>query len=447
MKKFFNYIFTFILMVIVAWGALYIVSYIPNVLIKNNAKISAEQLKKEKDQYYIKSYDKKILFHNSTDAIMLNIIYGMDYNDKIDSIMKGRRNYIPGVKQKVLEDTNGNLLAVKNVSFNMVREYARLLDNDETQEVFEYVRYWHGYIVILRILLVFIDIFEIRLLLQIILYALIGFLMFALIKNKKVLEACLILIGYFVLDVATWVNNIQGIFVMLVSLCISIGIAMKKINNDNLPYALFVTGGIVAYLDFLTVPLVSLMLPVIIHNIVRDEEDTLKDIVVLFIKSVVAWGIGYIGLWASKWVIADLIYGTDIVKLSIQQILVRMGIVRVGYEVVTKNLGDYIVGALINNLYYLKSIITYIVFVPAVIISVVYGIKNGFKVFFNKDNIIYYFVFLSVYAWYIVCANHSWQHFFFTYRLQLVSVIALLMISYGSIIKNISIKTSKEDKG
>ena len=144
MKKFFNYIFTFILMVIVAWGALYIVSYIPNVLIKNNAKISAEQLKKEKDQYYIKSYDKKILFHNSTDAIMLNIIYGMDYNDKIDSIMKGRRNYIPGVKQKVLEDTNGNLLAVKNVTFNMVREYARLLDNDETQEVFEYVRYWHG---------------------------------------------------------------------------------------------------------------------------------------------------------------------------------------------------------------------------------------------------------------------------------------------------------------
>ena len=189
------------------------------------------------------------------------------------------------------------------------------------------------------------------------------------------------------------------------------------------------------------------MLPVIIHNIVRDEEDTLKDIVVLFIKSVVAWGIGYIGLWASKWVIADLIYGTDIVKLSIQQILVRMGIVRVGYEVVTKNLGDYIVGALINNLYYLNSIITYIVFVPAVIISVVYGIKNGFKVFFNKDNIIYYFVFLSVYAWYIVCANHSWQHFFFTYRLQLVSVIALLMILCGSIIKDISIKTSKEDKG
>ena len=43
MKKFFNYIFTFILMVIVAWGALYIVSYIPNVLIKKNAKITAEQ--------------------------------------------------------------------------------------------------------------------------------------------------------------------------------------------------------------------------------------------------------------------------------------------------------------------------------------------------------------------------------------------------------------------
>ena len=65
MKKIFNYIITFILMIIVAWGALYIVSYIPKVLIKNNARISADQLKSEKEQYYIKSYDKKIfLFPN-----------------------------------------------------------------------------------------------------------------------------------------------------------------------------------------------------------------------------------------------------------------------------------------------------------------------------------------------------------------------------------------------
>lgn len=447
MKKFFNYIITFILMIIVAWGALYIVSYIPKVLIKNNAKISADQLKSEKEQFYIKSYDKKILFHNSTDAIMLNIIYGMDDNDKIESIMKGRRNYIPGVNQKVLEDANGNLLTVSGMNFNMVREYSRLVNNDETQEVFEYVRYWHGYIVILRILLVFLDIVEIRLLLQIILYLMIAFVMFTLIRNKKEIEACLILLGYFLLDVTTWINNIQGMFVMLVSLGITIGIVLKKINKDNLPYALFVTGGIVAYLDFLTVPLVSLMLPVIIHNLIRDDEDSLKDIIVLFIKSVFAWGIGYVGLWAAKWVIADLLYGTNIVKLSIGQILVRTGIVRVGTEIITKNHADYVMGALINNLSCLYSIVTYIILVPAVILPVVYGIKNGFKVFCNKNTLVYWLTILAVYAWYVVCANHSWQHYFFTYRLQLVSIIALLLISYGSIIRDINLKTSKEDEG
>lgn len=447
MKKIFNYIITFILMIIVAWGALYIVSYIPKVLIKNNTKISADQLKSEKEQYYIKSYDKKILFHNSTDAIMLNITYGMDDNDKIDSIMKGRRNYIPGVKQKVIEDANGNLLTVTGMKFNMVGEFARLVNNDEKQEVFEYVRYWHGYIVILRILLVFLDIVEIRLLLQILLYMMLAFVVYTLIRNKKEIEACLILLGYFLLDVATWINNIQGMFVMLVSLGTTIGIVLKKINKDNLPYALFVTGGIVAYLDFLTVPLVSLMLPVIVHNLVRDDEDSLKDIFVLFIKSVVAWGVGYVGLWAAKWVIADLLYGTNIVRLSVEQILVRMGIVRVGIEIKTKSLSDYVIGSLMNNLSCLHSIITYFILVPGVIFTVVYGIKNGFKVFCTKNTLVYWLAILAVYTWYVVCANHSWQHYFFTYRLQLVSIIALLLISYGSIIRDINKKSSKEDKG
>ncbi len=447
MKNFLKYILTFILMIIIAWGALILISCIPKALIKNNARISAEQLKTEKEQYYLKSFDKKILFHNSTDAIMLNIIYGMDDFDKIDSIMKGRRNYITGAKQEVFEDANGNLLKVGDMNFSMVGEYVRLVNNDETQEVFEYVRYWHGYIVILRLLLVFIDIVEIRIVLQILLYMMLAFLMFMLFNNKKGFEACLILVGYFLLDLSTWVNNIQGMFVMLVSLATSIGIVTRKINNDNLPFSLFVTGAIVSYLDFLTVPLVSLLLPLIIHNIVRDEDDSLQDIIILFVKSAIAWAIGYIGFWAAKWVIADLLYGTNIVGLSIEQILVRTGLVRVGIEATTKTFGDFVSGALTFNLSYLDSIMTYIVLGIGVVIALVYGIRNGIKVFFNKDTLIYYLSIFAVYAWYIVCANHSWQHYFFTYRLQLASVIALLLILYGSIIRDINIKSSKEDKG
>ena len=142
-----------------------------------------------------------------------------------------------------------------------------------------------------------------------------------------------------------------------------------------------------------------------------------------------------------------MLYGTNIVRLSVEQILVRMGVVRVGIEIKTKSLSDYVIGALMNNLSCLHSIITYIILVPGVIFTVVYGIKNGFKVFCTKNTLVYWLAILAVYTWFVVCANHSWQHYFFTYRLQLVSIIAFLLISYGSIIRDIKIKSSKEDKG
>ena len=137
MKNVLKYILTFVLMVIMALGLLLISSCIPRVFLRNNVRISANELKRENEKFIVKSFDKRLLFHNSTDAIMINITYGIDENDKLESVIKARRNYIPGVKQDIVKDKNGNLVTSNNKKFSMVKELNELVNNNEEQDVLE----------------------------------------------------------------------------------------------------------------------------------------------------------------------------------------------------------------------------------------------------------------------------------------------------------------------
>lgn len=439
MKNVLKYILTFVLMVIMALGLLLISSCIPRVFLRNNVRISANELKRENEKFIVKSFDKRLLFHNSTDAIMINITYGIDENDKLESVIKARRNYIPGVKQDIVEDKNGNLVTSNNKKFSMVKELNELVNNNEEQDVLEYVRYWHGYVVILRILLVFFDVLQIRIIFQLMLYAFLALLMVFLFKKNKGFDAILVLLSFVILDISTWENNIQGMFVMLISVLVSLLIVKEKISKNNFTYSMFITGAVVAYLDFLTVPLVSILMPLIIYNIVNEDNESLKELLIRFIKVTISWGIGYIGLWAAKWVISDMIYGTDMIKLGLNQILIRSGINEENIKFI-----PFALKAVKNNVLCINGAIMWIVLIITGITTAVYGFKNGIRIFINKENLIYFISILAVYAWYIIFANHSEMHYFFTYRLQLVSVLSLLLITLGSIIKNLNKNKDKK---
>ena len=60
-----------------------------------------------------------------------------------------------------------------------------------------------------------------------------------------------------------------------------------------------------------------------------------------------------------------------------------------------------------------------------------------------------------VYVWYIVFAEHSWQHYFYTYRLQLASMLAIMCIIFDNDFTEVKrnfnlivskIKNKKEEK-
>ena len=420
MKNILKYSITYIFIVIIFLSALLLVSFIPNDLIKDNTKKSALTMIKEGETMSFKSLFRTVFEHNSTDAIMLNLSYTIDEENKLESVIKARRNYVPGVTKNVEKDIIGNL-PHEYEKFLMTQELLNTLNGNE-QTSYEYTRYWHGYIAIFRILLIFFDITAIRWILQIALIIFIGILAYYLRKNSKSKIALSVIIAFIATDIFVWFRTLQGMLVMIVAVLISIFIANKKINSKNINFWLFISGALTAYFDFLTTPLVSILLPMMIYTAVNHDETTLKNEIIRIIKNCIAWGIGYLGVWATKWLIADILYNMEIIKTSVWQIIYRMGGAR---EEKIENLALY---SLMRNLLLAMNfvVIGIYAFVYIYGMAKVGSYKKGY--FFSSEKLTYYFCYIIPILWFIIISDHSSQHFFFTYKNVLISHLALLLI-------------------
>lgn len=422
MKKVEKYIITYILMIILFFIMLFITSLIPREVIKPNIKKSADILFNDGEFFKIPTFGKEINSDISTDAIMLNIVYSMDDSNRIESIMKNRRNYIPEKTQIVIPDVVGDLHH-EGERYLMTKELKDTA-NDIELKSYEYARYWHGYIIILRPLLIFFDVIEIRIILQITILLALLIMLYYIYKNVNLKIASLILICFIAMDLLTWILTIQGNFVMIIAIITSIFVANKKITDKNFSLILFIVGGITAYLDFLTTPLITFLLPIVIFNLVNNDKTDCKTVLINFIKRAFAWGLGYFLTWAIKWGLCDLLYGTGIIENSIEQFLYRVGITskyKFKNNIVVASLKFNIIAGAANILNILIILLMY----PIILKNIV---LNGKNIFFSPNKIVYYISAVLPILWYILIAEHSMHHYFFTYKTMLITLISIVLI-------------------
>lgn len=434
MKIFFKYVLLYIALTILMLGLLFLVSFIPKEAINEMATVSARLLNHEGEKVYFNSLGRKLYDDNSTDAIMLNLTYTIDENNKMESIIKARRNFLPGITKEIEPDSVGNL-PHETKKFSMTREFLNTVRGKE-QVSFEYGRYWHGYIVILRILLCFFDISIIRKITQLAILGLLIILMCYLGKKCGWKFSVLIFLSFFAVDIFTGSDMIQGKYVIIIALLISIFIANKKINSKNLNVWLFISGGLTAYFDFLTTPLISLLLPIIIYAAVNKEDTTLKKEIIKIIKNFVAWGIGYFALWATKWIISDLFYGTDIIKVSLIQIYYRIFGINNDDGIEIRSI-DSLARNIVMAINYL-AVIMYVVFIAWAIIKKLYYRRK--RMYLSAEKFAYYACIIVTVAWYWIISEHSHKHYFFTYKTLMIPLIATIFIVFD----NKKIKSVKE---
>ncbi len=294
---------------------------------------------------------------------------------------------------------------------------------EQPREV-EYGRYWHGYLVVLKPLLFLTTFNALRIMSSAFQLILVGMIVIGLSRRKEEFLGMAFLVSmpflyYF------------GLYASLsLSICFYImaGLILVQLRWDERLrkhgwYGEFflIAGMLTSYFDFLTYPLVTLAFPLCVC-LYLDKDGANKGLKRLVGYSM-EWGVGYLGLWVLKWVLADILAGGSVIKDGLDAILERSDVAAsestrmTGFFFVLRqnmsvyfNWGFYLLGLgiaiwLIRTILKKKSEIT----------------KKTFG-----EGMVLLTVALYPLIWFFFTQNHSDEHWIFTFKILAVSVFACI---------------------
>lgn len=438
MKKSFTYIGIFVGLILLYMLLLTVVSAIPKDAIKIKTEKTSQELLTHWEKTRIKYLGKNIILFNFTDALMVNTAYSIDSQKPLFSAMTAKRNYIPGVTTKTYKDTkpkgmesDGESAEYQESTFQ-TEELAKTVRGEDIPAI-EYGRYWHGYLVFLRPLLMLFSYNTIRVLSAVAFTILTLILCYLLYKKVNIFAALVFAISLISVDVFIASISLNAITPFFIAVIVSIILVWKfEKVKDN--YEIFlISGSTTAFLDLLTTPLVTIGIPITIYFLMlqKREQYKFKDIAVRYLKVCTAWGIGYAGTMVAKWVIIDLLYNREVVITSIQEFTYRVGSVPISYVFAY------------NYAYFEMTGVMTAILPMAIITMIIAKIKFKEK---NVVNILPYIVtaFMPI-VWFMLLKNHSYIHSFFTYRNIVITIFNIEIIVITLVI-NLIYKKMEEIK-
>ncbi len=425
-----------------------ITSLIPASAIKENVKKSSETLYKENETLIIDLKYKKELIFTFTDALMINTAYSVD-NTKPASCLLARKNFVPGQTKIIYGDSQYNLGAnekyknSKNGDLYQTKELYGLMHGDNIEDSYEYARYWHGYLVLLRPLLLLFDYSGIRIFLFLVTLITVIWMLYLIYKKINLNTSIIFAVALLSINIFIVSKSINEILVFLVSFASSIFLLIKKDKIKNIGIFFFIVGSITSFIDLLTEPLVTLGIPLIIYFLLEQKEKiNVKKELIDLVKLSIAWGLGYGITWAIKWVLVELIFKRPLISQAIEQALFR---INGGHSGIRKFTLYEVVKANWNRL---SEFIIIVIFSIALINIITRFIKIAVKkekidMKLNlKKCIPYAIILVFPIIWYAVIREHSYIHSFFAYRILVIAIMSLLVIT-----NKISEKNEIEGKG
>ena len=298
----------------------------------------------------------------------------------------------------------------------------KIIDGELLEQV-AYGRYWHGYLVTLKTFLYFLNYPQIQ---WVNMFVQLFLLMLACVQfGKRKMEIYLfpVAVAFFWIQAPYLSLNLQFstiLFVLLVQVNFILAFDDGRKKNNFYDFFFLFSGIIVSFLDFLTYPLVTLGIPLVLWLVIHRNPDvwnTIKTIV----RFSIYWVLGYAVMWAGKWVLDYLFNSHAIIDDVVFQIRTRLGVTN-GLTAISP--------VLVFNTVLKRPTKT----LPAIICAgaafyVVYlAVKTGYKFTFKKLSacLPYLFVALYPFIWMSVMKNHCLEHNYFVYRILAVSWFALI---------------------
>ena len=280
--------------------------------------------------------------------------------------------------------------------------------------------------------MIFFNILEIRHIIFVLFVLIFVYFMFLLRKQfgniiALIFGLSLVFEGYFFVS-----YSLECAPIFLVMMISSI-VLLKRIDKiQNFYFYIFIVACITNFVDYLTVPLITLAIPLyifILYKQQKNPEMDKKEYFKILIKSVIVWGIGYAITWLTKWIVYDVIYNQGLLKSAINQVMYRTQKSNVRTD---KNVWQILTGFMINTLFNFLVIII-ILYSLSLIGFNKYKIKiNRISNVFKRTGLPILIIAIMPFVWYIVLANHTVLHGIFVYRHMLVFLIGVLLF-----IKNI----------
>lgn len=283
-----------------------------------------------------------------------------------------------------------------------------------------YARYWHGNLVVYNILFNFFDytgIKMIQLFFELIL--IIGIFKLMMDNNLKnyIIPFAISLFFIHPEVIGLSLQFAPVFFIMLISVYVLLKYKEKLFKNNNLIYYFLIIGMSTSFFDLLSYPLICLGVPLIFYLLLENDEQSLYDNISKILLFACIWTVGYVGMWCSKWIISSFVLNQNVFSIGLSVIVERSSVGGVSrFDALSKNILIY------NNNYYM------------VIMSLI-GIYYIIRLLKVKENITinnlkkiipYVLIGITPFLWYLFASNHSYIHYWMTYRILFIFLFALM---------------------
>lgn len=394
--------------------ALTCIAMIPKENIQQHINESADILLENEVFFYVDENDKASRIDRYADSILLNIAYSYDEQYPLKSVMLSSYYY----EESQNENHNLETTAKQHLQPNK-----------------DYVRYWHGSNLIVKPLLLLTNINGI----YIINATIIGILLLIVLAllGKHINTPSSICMLASCIAVSLWyvpfsLEYTWNFVIMLIAVIVAIHMYTHKATNFI--YLFVVIGNLTAFFDFLSTETLTFTVPLIcilLLNYKNDPSLSKRDYFNTTLRTGMSWLVGYGSAWIAKWSIASVVLQTNAFQLALHQANTR-----ISGEASNISPLQQSINALTRNIIclfpfnYLKENTFFIFTITLGIILILYYL-------FKKRNTIALSTILGLialipYIRFLVISNHSYLHYFFTYRAQLASVFAFeLLIIHG----------------
>lgn len=387
---------------IMAAIVLTVVYLLPTEPMKNHVESSIDIFYKEETYPQQAEGYKLSQLDNETDAYMLlDAVYPRNDMSALEAAMR-----VPRVGYK--DDYSGRR---ELVSWLWLKEKP---DEEKT-----YARYWHGYLVFLKPLLLLLDYADIRILNMIVQVFLFSFLIANMVEKGYKQYLVPLLAAEAVINPIAIAMSMQFssiYYIVIISLLYLTNQEVDYIIKKD--YIIFTLIGVAtAFFDFLTYPIAAFGMAASFVLVKNKDADWKKNII-LVLKWGVFWGIGYGGMWSCKWLISSIILQENVIREVMQQALLHTS------DVV-------VMGERYNVLQILWKNIRVFAKWPYVLLGgfiVISGLRGRLRLNLQKWKQVIPFLVIAVLPalWLMVLKEHASSCYWYTYRGFMATIFALL---------------------